>query len=137
MPVKLQMIVVVRVSVLTLAVKIGKEGVAELAETKRGHIKISGNSTSGGCYIIYSLVFYTHILLHSGSWGCAGTYPSRHMAKAGYTLDKLSVHHMATLKDNSSHTKTPASNLELPICLTCVFFGMVVGNWKVVRNSKL
>lgn len=88
MPVKLQMIAVVRVSVLTLAVKIGKEGVVELAKTKRGHIKISGISPSGGCYIIYSLVFYTRVLLHSGSWGCAGTYPSRHRAKAGYTLDK-------------------------------------------------
>lgn len=58
-----------------LAVKIGKGGRVELAKMKRGHIKISGSSPSGGCYIIYSLVFYT--LRHSGSWGCAGTYPSR------------------------------------------------------------
>lgn len=44
---------------------------------------------------VHPSICYTCFLLHSGSRGFAGAYPSCNRAVVGYTLDKTAVHHRA------------------------------------------
>jgi len=59
-----------------------------------------------------------------GGWGCLEPIPAVTGREAGYTLDRLPVHHRDKRdKQPSTLTLTPWDNLESPINLTCMFLG--------------
>lgn len=83
------------------------------------------------CFLIttvHSFIFFSRLLLSSGSQGSAGAYPSCHWAKAGNPLDVLLIHRNATLRQNHSHSHSHLRTIEFPSSLTCMLLDKDVSN---------